>query len=105
MMRDLPFSFPAGGADAEAAREADGSFVAEFVPRGVCSKHIRYEVRGGRLASVRFTGGCDGNLKAVAALVRGMKLEDVLERLEGITCGTKNTSCADQFCRALRRHL
>ncbi|SKA82626.1 uncharacterized protein TIGR03905 [Paucidesulfovibrio gracilis DSM 16080] len=100
MMRDLPMSFAAG-----LQPDNDGSSCEQYVPQGVCSKHISYQVRDGKVYGVHFTGGCDGNLKAVAALVEGMALEDVLERLEGITCGKRGTSCPDQFCHALRRHL
>lgn len=73
-----------------------------FIPENVCSKMIRFAVENGRLAYVRFTGGCDGNLKALSALVTGMRVEDILEKLGGITCGRKNTSCAAQLCAALR---
>ncbi|OIQ52354.1 TSCPD domain protein [Pseudodesulfovibrio hydrargyri] len=72
-----------------------------FKPENVCSKMIRYKVENGRLTRLDFTGGCDGNLKAIAALVEGMKVEDVIDKLKGITCGRKNTSCADQLCVAL----
>jgi len=72
-----------------------------FKPENVCSKMIRYKVDNGRLTRLAFTGGCDGNLNAIAALVEGMKVEDVVDKLKGITCGKKNTSCADQLCVAL----
>jgi len=74
-----------------------------FIPENVCAKMIRFKVENGRLAYVRFTGGCDGNLKAVAALVTGMRVEEILEKLGAITCGSKDTSCAGQLCAALRR--
>jgi uncharacterized protein (TIGR03905 family) len=86
-----------------AAPESDDLQV--FKPRGVCSKLIRYRVEEGRLTGLQFTGGCDGNLKAVSTLVEGMKIEDVVDKLKGITCGRKNTSCADQLCVALMGHL
>ncbi|WP_419786756.1 TIGR03905 family TSCPD domain-containing protein [Pseudodesulfovibrio sp.] len=73
-----------------------------FVPENVCSKLIRFTIDNGRLAYVHFTGGCDGNLKAVSALVTGMRVEDILDKLDTITCGNKNTSCAAQLCVALR---
>jgi uncharacterized protein (TIGR03905 family) len=72
-----------------------------FKPENVCSKMIRYKVENGRLTRLDFTGGCDGNLKAIAALVEGMKVEDVVDKLKGITCGRKDTSCVDQLCVAL----
>ena len=72
-----------------------------FKPENVCSKAIRYKVENGRLTRLQFTGGCDGNLKAIATLVEGMKVEDVVDKLKGITCGKKDTSCVDQLCVAL----
>ncbi len=72
-----------------------------FTPSGVCAKMIRFAVEDGKLTFVNFTGGCDGNLKAVSALVKDMKLEDIVAKLSGITCGKKSTSCADQLCKAL----
>lgn len=76
-----------------------------FIPKGVCAKMIRFAIEDGRLTFVNFTGGCDGNLKAISALVKGMKLEEIIDKLSGITCGKKNTSCGDQLCNALREHL
>ena len=54
---------------------------------------------------MKFIGGCDGNLKGICSLVDGMKVEDVIERLQGTTCGRKNTSCPDQFAVALKEAL
>lgn len=82
-----------------AAAQSDDREV--FKPENVCSKLIRYKVENGRLTRLQFTGGCEGNLKAMAALVEGMKVEEVVDKLKGITCGKKNTSCADQLCVAL----
>jgi len=76
-----------------------------FVPHGVCSKLIRYVVEDETLVMVRFTGGCDGNLKAISALVEGMDIREIVARLSGIRCGGKSTSCADQFCHALQEYL
>jgi uncharacterized protein (TIGR03905 family) len=73
-----------------------------FVPKGVCSKMIQFSVEEGKVRRVTFTGGCDGNLKGIARLVEGMDVETVIERLQGITCGKKRTSCPDQFSLALR---
>ena len=72
---------------------------------GVCSASIDVEVEDGIVKDVVFHGGCDGNLQAIPKLVRGMKVEDVCERLEGNTCGRRSTSCADQMCKALRQAL
>ncbi|WP_320172245.1 TIGR03905 family TSCPD domain-containing protein [Maridesulfovibrio sp.] len=76
-----------------------------FTPKGVCSKLIRFTVTDGKLSYVHFTGGCDGNLKGISALVTGMELEKIIETLSGITCGRKTTSCPDQLSRALREYM
>ena len=68
---------------------------------GTCSRQIDIELDNDIIRSVRFTGGCDGNTQGVAALVRGMKVEEALARLEGIDCRGRGTSCPDQLARAL----
>ena len=74
----------------------------EFTPHGVCSKKIYIDVEDGIVNDVQFVGGCNGNLKGIGALVKGMSVEDVIERLEGIRCGMKSTSCPDQLSAALK---
>ncbi|MGN0384423.1 MAG: TIGR03905 family TSCPD domain-containing protein [Lachnospiraceae bacterium] len=69
---------------------------------GTCSSAIDIEVEDGIIKSVSFTGGCNGNLKGICSLVTGMKVEDVIEKLQGIRCGFKSTSCPDQLARALK---
>lgn len=74
----------------------------QYQTSGTCSKLIDVEVDDdNRLADVHFTGGCDGNLKGITQLVRGMKVEEIKQRLSGITCGKKGTSCPDQLTKAL----
>ena len=68
---------------------------------GTCSTQIDFELDGNVIHNVRFTGGCNGNLKAVSSLVEGQTVENVVERLAGIKCGFKNTSCGDQLSTAL----
>lgn len=76
----------------------------DFKPRGVCARNIHVELTddGKTIESVSFVGGCNGNLKAIGKLVRGMSVDQVCETLEGNTCGPRPTSCADQLTRALR---
>lgn len=69
---------------------------------GVCSVFIDITVEDGIVQEVYFEGGCNGNLQGISMLVKGMKVDDVIERLEGIHCGGKITSCPDQFVRALK---
>ena len=70
---------------------------------GVCSSRIAFDIDDeGRLRNVVFTGGCNGNLKGIGALTEGMKAEEAAEKLTGIRCGFKNTSCPDQLAKAIR---
>ena len=73
-----------------------------YYPKGVCSKMIEIELEGDVIKEVVFTGGCNGNLSGISKLIKGMKAEDVIETLEGTTCGFKNTSCPDQLSKALK---
>lgn len=68
---------------------------------GVCSRSINIEIEDDKLVSVAFEGGCNGNLKGIGALVRGMTVDEAIERLSGIKCGFKSTSCPDQLANAL----
>lgn len=71
---------------------------------GTCSQQIDLDIdEDGRVWNVQFLGGCNGNLQGIGRLVNGMKVEDVKERLAGIRCGYKNTSCPDQLARALEQ--
>lgn len=72
-----------------------------YQTKGTCSREIELEMEGDIVKSVRFLGGCHGNLQGIARLVQGMKAADVLARLDGIRCGMKPTSCPDQLCRAI----
>ena len=69
---------------------------------GTRSTEIEFDVEDNIVKSVRFIGGCNGNLKAIARLVEGQNIDWVIERLEGIKCGFKSTSCGDQFAQALK---
>lgn len=73
-----------------------------YQPKGVCSRMMEIDIDNGTVMDLRVMGGCNGNLKGISALVRGMKVEDVITRLEGITCGFKRTSCPDQVAQALK---
>ena len=73
-----------------------------YTTQGTCSTRIEVEVEDGIVKNVRYTGGCNGNLRGISALVKGMPVEEVIARLEGIRCGNKITSCPDQLCKALR---
>lgn len=72
-----------------------------YQTKGTCASAIDIEVKDGIIESVKFTGGCNGNLQGISALVKGMKVEDAISRLKGIRCGFKPTSCPDQLAQAL----
>lgn len=76
-----------------------------YQTKGTCSRAIQFEVDGDTIQSVQFVGGCDGNTQGVAALVKGMKVEDAIARLEGIDCRGRGTSCPDQLAKALKGYL
>lgn len=69
---------------------------------GVCSRAIDFTVEDGKITDVKFTGGCNGNLKGISALVVGMEVDEVIKRLENIKCGFKSTSCPAQLANALK---
>lgn len=75
----------------------------EYKTQGTCSRSITIEVEDGIITDCSFYGGCAGNTQGVAALVKGMRVEDAISRMKGIRCGFKTTSCPDQLARALEQ--
>ncbi len=75
-----------------------------YKTKGVCSVSILIDVEEETINSVKYTGGCHGNLQGISALVAGMHIDDVIEKLEGIRCGFKNTSCPAQLADALKKY-
>jgi len=73
-----------------------------YRPRNVCSVQIDLDINNGIVSNVAFTGGCNGNLKAISKLVDGMTAAEIEEKLLGNTCGPRPTSCADQLAKAVR---
>ena len=76
-----------------------------YTTRGVCSRAIDIAIEDGIIVEVRYHGGCSGNTQGVAALVKGYSVSEAIERLSGIRCGLKNTSCPDQLAQALSAYL
>ena len=70
---------------------------------GTCARKIEIDVENGIVVDVKFIGGCSGNTQGVAALVKGMAVEEAIKRLDGIRCGFKSTSCPDQLAQALKK--
>lgn len=75
----------------------------EYKTKGTCSQRILFEIDENKLMNVEFIGGCHGNLQGISKLVEGMDVDEVIERLEGIHCGMKPTSCPDQLANALKQ--
>lgn len=73
----------------------------QYTTSGVCSSRINIDVEDNIIRKITFEGGCNGNLKGIGRLIEGMKPEDVIERLSGIRCGMRSTSCGDQLAKAL----
>ena len=76
-----------------------------YKPNGVCSREMQITYDGDTLIDLQVIGRCNGNLKGIGKLVQGMKLEEVAKRLEGVTCGMKQTSCPDQLSKAIKEIL
>ena len=74
----------------------------EYKTKGTCSQRIFFEIEDGKVKNVEYLGGCNGNLQGIGKLVEGMDVDTVIERLEGIHCGMKPTSCPDQLATALK---
>ena len=76
-----------------------------YTPRGVCSRRMTVVLEDGVIRDVRIEGGCSGNLQGISRMVIGMKVEDAIERMQGIRCGGKPISCPDQLAQALTQAL
>ncbi len=77
-----------------------------FKPSGVCSTEMIFDIdENDVITDLKVIGGCNGNLKGISALIKGMKVDEVQEKLKGITCGYRDTSCPDQIAKALAEYL
>ena len=77
----------------------------KYIPKGVCSREMNFEIEDGIIKTLNVVGGCNGNLKGISSLLSGMKVDDAIKKLKGIECGYKNTSCPDQIAKALEKYL
>lgn len=75
-----------------------------YRPQGVCSQEIVIDIENGIVKDLKVIGGCSGNLQGIANLVKGRTVDEVIERLNGIKCGFKSTSCPDQIAKALEQY-
>ncbi|MBE6935327.1 MAG: TIGR03905 family TSCPD domain-containing protein [Ruminococcaceae bacterium] len=77
----------------------------KYTVSGVCSRSVEFDIEDGIVKNVVFEGGCNGNTQGVARLAEGMKAEEIVARLSGVTCGRKPTSCPDQLAKAIEKAL
>jgi len=77
----------------------------EYITQGTCSTKIHFNIEDGKLHSVKFENGCDGNLKSISILLEGMDAAEAVKKLKGVRCGNKKTSCGDQLARAVEQYL
>lgn len=80
---------------------SEESIIFEYNTSGTCCKKMQVEIKDGKVMDAEFFGGCNGNLKGIRSLIIGMDIDDVIEKLQGITCGPKSTSCPDQLSKCL----
>ena len=76
-----------------------------YKTKGTCSREIHIETEGDIIKDVRFIGGCNGNTQGIASLVKGMKIQEVIDKTEGINCNGRGTSCPDQLSKALKEAM
>lgn len=77
----------------------------QYKTQGVCSQMINFEIEDNKVKNVSFVGGCNGNLQGISRLVDGMDVAEAIERMDGIHCGFKKTSCPDQLAEALKKAI
>lgn len=85
--------------------EREDLYLMKYMPRGVCSREIEFDIVDNKVRDVKFVGGCSGNTQGVARLIEGMDVHDAIDRLSGIDCKGKGTSCPDQLSKALREAI
>mgnify|MGYP002688450514 CR=1 FL=1 len=76
-----------------------------YKPKGVCSQFMEMEIEDGKIHGLNVMGGCSGNLQGISSLLKGMPVQEAIQRMEGIRCGMKSTSCPDQMAQALKQFL
>ena len=76
-----------------------------YIPRGICARQMTVSAENGIITDAEIIGGCEGNHKGIISLIKGMKVEDAIERMQGIRCGFKKSSCPDQLAKAFQKLL
>ena len=86
-------------------KEVNGIEVVQYQPKGVCAKMMQISIKDDIIQNVEVVGGCAGNLSGIGNLVKGMNINEVISRLQGIPCGARPTSCPDQISKALVAYI
>ena len=86
-------------------KEIDGVDVVQFQPKGVCAKMMQFKIKDNIVQDVEFIGGCNGNLRGIAILVKGMHIDEIIPKLSGLPCGSRPTSCPDQLTKGLAAYI
>ncbi len=86
-------------------KEVNGVDIVQYQPKGVCSKMMQIRIKDNIIEDFEFVGGCNGNLAGIGMLVRGMNINEVISKLQGLPCGSRPTSCPDQLTKALAAYI
>ncbi len=86
-------------------KEVNGTDLVRFQPNGVCCKLMQLRIKDNIIEDVEFVGGCSGNLKGIGVLIRGMNINEVTQKLSGLPCGSRPTSCPDQLTKGIEAYL
>lgn len=86
-------------------KDVNGVDLVQFQPKGVCCKMMQIRIKDDIIQDVEFVGGCNGNLSGIGVLVRGMNINDIIPKLSGLPCGSRPTSCPDQFTKGLAAYI
>ena len=86
-------------------KSANGEDIVQYLPQGVCSRVLQFRIKDDIIVDFEAVGGCSGNLGGIGALLKGMKLEEVAQKFEGIPCGNRPTSCPDQISKAINSYI
>ncbi|MBQ7127009.1 TIGR03905 family TSCPD domain-containing protein [bacterium] len=86
-------------------KEENGIDIIQFIPKGVCSKMMQIKIKDERVIDAEFIGGCAGNLSGIKMLIQGMHISEIVEKLSGLPCGSRKTSCPDQLAQGIKAYI
>lgn len=86
-------------------KEESGIDIVQYQPKGVCAKMMQFRIKDNIVQDVEFVGGCNGNLRGISILVKGMHIQEIIPKLSGLPCGSRPTSCPDQMTKGLEAYI